>query len=378
MTNRERLQSILNHKEADRVPLDIGAGKCCKMHVRIYKKLLDHFGIKDTVRICARMSQAALTCDEFLEKLECDVRAPYPVFQKSAKPAEEWEEADGSYLRDDWGTVMRMPKEGLYYDMVKAPLAGTLDDTDLNYTFPSLPFVLPEAVIQAKAYQEAGYPVCLPEQYGNGFLQTGPKVFGYEDWMMMLALKDKRIYVFMEELLERKMQFYDHVTEAFGDSIDVIMETEDLGTQTGPYIDPEMFRQLLKPYHKKLYDHIRKRTGAKIFLHSCGAIAKLIPDLIDIGLDILNPVQIGATGMDPVFLKREYGKHLTFWGGGIDTQKMLPYGTPAEIRDHVRRNIEIFSKDGGFVFSAVHNIQADVPLENVLAMWEAFKEFRVY
>jgi uroporphyrinogen decarboxylase len=379
MTSRERVLSILNHKEADRVPLDLGAGKCCKFHRDIYKKVTDYFGIKENLRICAKPNQSALASDELLEKLESDVRVPFPVFQKNDKSGKEWEDDKSFFLEDSWGTVMRMPKEGgLYYDMVKPPLAGHMDDDALEYNFPSLPLVAPEAVEQAKKYQAAGYPVLLPDHFGNCFVQAGPRIFGYEDWLMMLVLEDKKAIEFMDRLLEAKIRFWDNVAAAFGDSLDIVCESDDLGTQNAPFISPELYRKLIKPYHKKLFDHIHKRMKAKIFLHCCGSIIPMIPELIDVGLDILNPVQINAAGMDPVFLKKEFGRDLTFWGGGVDTQKVLPYGTPQEVRGQVKRNIEIFSKDGGFVFAAVHNIQSNVPLENVIAMWEAYKEFRVY
>ena len=368
--------TILNHKEADRVPLDLGAAQSCKISLGLYPKLLAYFGIQEDVICCHKTAQLANTSETFLKKFECDVRTPFPLQKKVS--LEEWEDAEGFFLRDVWGTVLRMPKKGgHYYDMFSAPLAGSIDE-ETTYTFPLVPEIAPEAVAQARAYQEAGYPVVIPEQYGNGFLQNGPKVYGYEDWMMMLALNDKRTDEFMENLLEGKIRYWDNVAAAFGDTIDIVCELDDLGTQTGPFIDPAMLRKKIKPYYKKLFDHIHKITKAKVYMHSCGSVVKFIPDLIDSGVDILNPVQIGAAGMDPAFLKKEYGKDIVFWGGGIDTQKILPRGKPSEIRDHVKRNIEIFSKDGGFVFATVHNAQSDVPPENFIAMWEAFREFRNY
>jgi uroporphyrinogen decarboxylase len=373
------VQAILNHKEADQVPLDIGAGKACKINVDIYNRLLKHFDIKEETRVSNKAMRLVCASDKFLETLECDVRTPFPLFKKREKPIEEWDDPEGYFMRDDWGTVLRMPKTGgRYYDMIEAPFAGRLDDDEVPFKFPAAQAVAPEAVAMAKAYQEAGYPVIIPEHYGNGFLQTGPKVFGYEDWMIMLAVEDKKAIQFMDELFEKKLEHWDNIISAFGDSIDVVAECDDLGTQNGPFIDPAMFRKLMKPYYRKLYDHIHRKSKAKILLHSCGSVIKMIPDLIDVGLDVLNPVQINASEMDPAILKREYGKDLTFWGGGVDTQRVLPMGSKQEIRDHVKRNIEIFSKDGGFVFATVHNLQSDVPTDNFLTMWETFKECRKY
>ena len=382
MTSRERLKTILDHKEADRVPLDLGAGKCCKMHKGIYKKVLDYFGLKDDIKFVAdsdKITQSALACEDLLVKLESDIRQPLPIFQKSAKPSEEWEDETGYFWKNAWGTVFRMPKpEEYYYDMVSAPLEGTFDNEDTKFDFPPAPAIAPEAVEQVAAYHASGYPVIV-QHYGEGFLQAGPRIYGYQDWMMMLGTEDKRAIEFMEKLLEVKTQHWDNVANAFGrDGIDVVCESDDLGMQTGPFVSPQLFRKLLKPYHKKLFDFIRSRLNAKIFLHSCGSVVEFLPDLIEIGLDILNPVQLSAAKMDPVFLKREFGRDITFWGGGVDTQQVLSKKTPLEIRDHVRRNIEIFSKDGGFVFATVHNVQSDVPIENFIAMWEAYKEFRNY
>ena len=378
MTSRERILTILQHKEADRVGLDLGVGGSCKISLILYKKLLDYFGIKEEVVCCNKLIQMALASDAFLEKLGCDARTPFPV-QVSSTPLKEWEDADGYFMQDSWGTISRMPKvNGHYYDLVGPPLAGTLDDESTVYAFPEVPEIAPKAVEQAKAYQKAGYPVILPDPFGNGFLQTAPKVYGYEDWMMMLALDDKRTDWFMDTLLERKMKYWDKIAAAFGDSVDIVVELDDLGTQGGPFIDPEMLRKKIKPYYKKLYDYIHKVVKAKVFMHSCGSVVKFIPDFIDVGVDILNPVQISAEGMDPAYLKKEFGKDIVFWGGGIDTQIVLPSGTKQQIRDMVKRNMEIFGKDGGYVFATVHNTQSDVSVENFITMWEAFQNCCAY
>ena len=377
MNSRERLAATLGHRKPDRVPLDLGVGKSCHFHIGVYKRLLDHFGIGEEARVSVKTGQSAAPCDALLERLECDIRTPFPVFREGETPGEEWEDENGYYFRDEWGTLYRMPREnGHYYDMVAFPFAGLDEDDPVEFVFPEPPEPSLEGVEQARRYRDAGYPVIMNDHYGNGFLQNGPKLFGFDDWFAMLATEDARAIAHLDGLLEGKMRHWSRVFAAYGDTVDVVCESDDLGMQNGGFISPGMFRSLLKPYYKKLFDHVRGLTDAKIFLHSCGAVADFIPDLIDLGVEILNPVQLSAAGMDPAVLKREFGKDLVFWGGGIDTQKMLPYGTPAEIRDHVRRNVEIFARDGGYVFAAVHNIQADVPTENVMAMWEAFMECR--
>ena len=380
MTSRERVLNILNHKEADQIPLDLGTGKACSINMKIYARLLEYFGIKEEIQCANKTSQLAHASEAFLERIGGDMRAPFPLFKKPPKPtSEEWEDENGYYIRNAWGTLMRMPKEGgLYYDMIQAPLQGTDEDDGIEYTLPELPEVDPAAVEQAKRFRQEGFPVLGTEHFGYGFLQNGPRIYGYEDWMVMLALGDKRVAEHCDKLLEAKMKYWDHIIEAFGDLLDVVSETDDIGMQSGPFISPELFRRVIKPYQKKLYDHIHSRTNAKIFLHTCGSIVELLPDLIEIGLDIVNPVQISAAGMDPAFLKKEFGKDIVFWGGGVDTQKVLPTGTQQQVRDQVKKNMEIFSKDGGFVFAVVHNLQADVPTENVIALLEAFHENKKY
>ncbi len=381
MNSRERVLTALNHKEPDRVPLDLGAGLTCKMHVKFYRNLLEHFGMREgSIVVCNKAGQTALASDALLERLGCDIRVPFPTFRKKPDPkGTDWEDGEYTYYRDDWGTVCRMPKSApLYYDMCQFPLIDAEEGQEAAYPWPEPYPINPDGVEQAQRYHAAGYPVAFIDHFGNGFLQTGPRLYGFDNWLTMLALEEERVRRFLEKLLELKMRHYDNVLAAYGDGLDLVCESDDLGTQTGPFVSPDMFRELFKPYWKRLFDHIRKKTKAKIYLHCCGACEPMLRDLIEVGLDILNPVQISAAGMDPLHLKREYGRDLVFWGGGVDTQRVLPRGTPAEIRDHVRRNIEALAPGGGFVFATVHNVQADVPVGNFIAMWEAFREYAEY
>ncbi len=381
MTSNERLRTALNHQAPDRIPLDLGAGKACKIHVRLYKKLIDHLGIEENVIVGTKATQLAHASDAFLERLECDARVPYPLMQKKpgAKP-NDWEDGENYYYRDDWGTVMRMPKsQPLYYDIHQPPLDADDEDKDAIYPHPVPGDIDPAAVQQVKNYAAAGWAVSNVDIFGNGFLQNGPKLFGFDDWLVMLALEEDRVRGFLDRLLETKMQYYDKLFAAFGPDLFVsVSEQEDLGTQNYIFVSHDMFRSLFKPYWVKLLGHIKKLSNAKILLHSCGAVEPLIGDFIDMGVDILNPVQIGAAGMDPYHLKRTYGKDISFWGGGVDTQRILPHGTEQEIRDHVKRNIDAFAPDGGFVFATVHNAQADVPVKNFMTMWETFMDNRDY
>jgi uroporphyrinogen decarboxylase len=185
---------------------------------------------------------------------------------------------------------------------------------------------------------------------------------------------------YVEKLLDHTLTYWCEFLEGYlgavGDLLDVICIGDDLAMQTGPIFPPEIYRALVKPYHRRLCAFIRDRTQAKIHYHSCGSILEYIPDLIEIGVDILNPVQISARGMDPVALKREFGDRIVFWGGGVDTQHTLPRGTPDDVRREVLESIKAFSPGGGYVFNSVHNLQADVPIENLVAFWEAAWEAR--
>jgi uroporphyrinogen decarboxylase len=187
---------------------------------------------------------------------------------------------------------------------------------------------------------------------------------------------------FCEALLDRTLEFWMDYFRCFmaevGDVVDVVMIGDDIGGQSGPLFSPEFYRKIVKPRQKRLVQHIKSLTSAKIWYHTCGSVMQLIPDLIDNGIDILNPVQISAANMAPKELKEKYGNKLVFWGGGIDTQHVLPFAAPAEIREHVRLNLEIFKRGGGYVFNSVHNIQAGVPPENIVAMFDAAYEYGFY
>ncbi len=195
-------------------------------------------------------------------------------------------------------------------------------------------------------------------------------MMGYEAFYTSLGLQPAVIHELMDRLLANKRAYWEKVLGEVGDLLDVVQEGDDLGTQTSLLISPAMYRTFIKPREKELFAFIRRRTDAKLFFHSCGAIHPLIPDLIEVGVGILNPVQFTASGMDARRLKREFGRDLVFWGGGIDTQHMLPYGSPQQIREAVRRQKETLSPGGGFVLAAVHNIQADVPPENLMAFMD--------
>ncbi|MDP7285679.1 MAG: uroporphyrinogen decarboxylase family protein, partial [Dehalococcoidales bacterium] len=200
---------------------------------------------------------------------------------------------------------------------------------------------------------------------------------GFEDWFMDLAADKKLAAAFFDATVEHSMAISEEVLKECADLIDVVATGDDLGHQNGPIVSPELYRELLKPRHMKWFNLVRKSTSAFVWLHSCGSVYRLLPDIIDLGVDIINPVQVAAKDMDTSVLGREYGNHLTFWGG-IDTQRVLPKGTTTEVKDEVKRRIGDLAPGGGYVLAAVHNLQPDVPLENILSMYDAAKEYGVY
>jgi uroporphyrinogen decarboxylase len=201
---------------------------------------------------------------------------------------------------------------------------------------------------------------------------------GLERWFMDMIENPTFCEALLDRTLKFWMDYYGSFLAEIGDLVDVVMIGDDIGGQTGPLFSPEFYRKIVKPRQKKLVHYIKSLSSAKIWYHTCGSVIDYIPDLLDNGIDILNPVQISAENMDPRELKVRYGDRLAFWGGGIDTQHVLPFAKPDEIREHVRKNMEIFKPDGGYVFNNVHNIQVGVPAENIVALFDAAYEFGFY
>jgi uroporphyrinogen decarboxylase len=293
--------------------------------------------------------------------------------------------ADGSeVVRDESGTVIAArPKDGLYFDPVDSPLANCESTADIEkhkdvfkrFDWPSFADQTLEEMGQVAKdlYENTDYLV-----FGNfpGHIYAGAQqVRGYANFLIDLLANPDIARSIMQNLAEAFMERFDRYAETVGPYVQVISVNDDLGSQEAPQISPDLYRKMIKPYHSMLYQHMKKKWPGRLFLHSDGAISPLIPDLIEAGVDILNPVQYSAKGMELSWLKKTFGRDLVFWGGGCDTQKMLPLGTPQQIRDEVRRNIDQLAPGGGFVFCQVHNILADVPPENIAATYEAVAEY---
>jgi len=374
VNSRERVRRALDHQEADRVPFDLGGTGLSTIHVTAYRNLRRYLGLPEVEPQVAFVAEQLVRVDEDLaERLETDVR---PVLPGTSSTFEYRFRDEGSYraYTDEWGIGWRMPVDGgFYYDMYHHPLAGARSLAELEaFPFPDPldegRFVTLRA--QAEAAVARGKAVALAGPCA-GIAEVYSWLRGYEEFYVDLARHKDWVGAMLDRLVAFKSAYWEQALGEAGDLVDVVIEADDLGAQHAPLMSPRTYRQVIQPRHKRLFSFIKAQAPVKVFYHTCGAVRRLIPDLIDAGIDILNPVQISAADMGPAELKREFGRDLVFWGGGVDTQRVLGMATPAEIGDHVRRNIEALAPGGGFVFAAVHDIQADVPPENVMAMWEA-------
>lgn len=383
MNSKERVLTSLEHTEPDRVPLDFGATMETTIHQKAYGRLKEKLGLcldKPPVEMLKTAGFARVD-EEVQRHVGADVRGIFP-YPANRDTIEYGEEGGYSYFRDEFGLPWRKPLEGgLYYDIYGHPMAGKSLEEMKAFPFPDPAddrrFAhIPEYLEQVDPSE---FVMVFDNCFGNGIFQMSNMLSGYENFMMSMAMGEERASWLLDKILDLKMRFWETVLDHFGNRIDVVKELDDMGTQVNLWISPEMYRDLIKPRLVKLIRFIKsKKPGVKMMMHSCGSIVKIIPDLIDAGVDILNPVQYTAGGMDPVAIKQAFGKDLVFWGGGIDTQNILPRGSEQEVRDETRRMLDIFMPGGGFVFAPVHAIQHDVPTENMLAMWDTVREFGRY
>ena len=378
MNSRERLLTALNHQEPDRIPFDLGSTQVTGIHEVAYRKLRAYLGLPDVEPlICDTVQGLALPDDDVIEKLGVDVRGLFPL------NSHNWQIAltdlgDRWAYHDEWGIIHHRPKDVLYFSVVKSPLDGptvTVDDVR-HYAWPDTGDGQRIAGLRelAESYRAQGRAVMIKGVLA-GIFEMSQRVRGMQNLMIDLASNEALAGAFLDQMVELKIKFWEMALPQLGDLIDVISEADDYGTQTSQLISPRMFRKLFKPRLQTLFTRIHQLAPqAKLFFHSDGNIRPILPDLIEIGIDILNPIHITATGMEPSALKRDFGRDVVFWGGGVETQSVLPFGAPPDVKDNVRRNIEALAPGGGFVFSTIHNIQADVPPQNIVAMIEALRE----
>jgi uroporphyrinogen decarboxylase len=382
MTSRERVLAALDHREPDRVPIDLG-GNQTGIHKVAYRALVEHLGLVEEIEIMDAVQQLARPSEAVLKRLRVDTRYIHAGAASDFDGPIVAAERDGMRwhdLTDEFGVRWSMPDDSpLYMDITHHPLADATQEDLAEYPWPRGDdpgrFVgLRERALRLR--NETPYAVV------SGICGVVYEICWYmrglQQWFMDMLEQPE----FCEAMLDRTLKFwldwFGMFLDEVGDVVDVIMIGDDLAGQGGPLFRPDFYRRVVKPRHKKLVQFIRSRTTAKIWYHTCGACRGYIPDLLDNGIDALNPVQISAAEMDPGQLKAEFGKRLVFWGGAIDAQHVLPQADPETVREHVRRHLDIWKPGGGYVFNNVHNIQAGVPPENVLAMYDAAYEFGAY
>jgi uroporphyrinogen decarboxylase len=383
MNSRERLLTALDHREPDRIPYDLGSVQVTGIHVVAYQGWRAALGLPAVEpHLCDVIQQLAMPDDDLIARLGVDVRGLFPL---NSHNWQVHEEDAGEYwlYHDEWGITHRRPRpDGLYYSIYHEPLKKPdLSPADIaRHPWPDFgaPWRIDGLRDQACRFREQGYAVVLKDPFA-GIFEMAQRIVGMQELLIMMATDAALAEVLFDKLLELKLAFWDMALPRLGDVLDVVTYADDYGTQQSQLISPAMFRQQLKPRVQTLFARIKQLAPhTRQFFHSCGNVRPLIPDYVEIGTDILNPVHIRAKGMDPVALKRNFGKDIVFWGGGVDTQDVLPHGTPQDVKDDVRRNLDALAPGGGYVFNTVHNIQADVPPENMIAMWEALQEYGVY
>jgi len=382
MNSRSRVLDALNHREPDRVPFDLGGTVVSGIHRTAYLALRQYLGLPLVEpKVVDIFQQIVQVNDDVMDQFGVDVRNVAPRSSGTHK-IEIQDMGDYTCFYDEFQIGWRMPKQGgFYYDMFSHPLAGNIRVEDIQaYKMPD-PLnparFIGIADAARKAIEQEQRAVVVGSM-SAGILEITAWTRGFADYFADLASNESLTCAMLDRVLDQKLKYWGKMFELLGDQIDVAQEADDFAGQDRMLISPDTYRRIVKPRHKILFDFIHRNSHAKVFFHSCGAIRSVIPDLIEVGVDIINPVQVSAHGMDPLELKREYGKDLVFWGGGVDTQTVLHGGTPNEVRDEVKKRLDALMPEGGFVFAAVHNIQPNVPPQNIMAMWETLQEHGTY
>ena len=379
MTHRERALTALNHETTDRVPMDLGATLCSGIHVEAYKSLMKYLDLDFTEKDLVmhdKMQQLILPEERLLQHLGVDFRGIFPGAQK--KNPDRFLD-DGTWI-DTWGVYRKKPKGALYYDMFKSPLSD--DDVTIDYILNDYQWPDPtdegrfEGLREKAEYLRNEVDCAIVLNYQAVFIHDSQYLRGFEGWYTDLIENPERLCAIFDRTLEFYFELGETLFKEVGEFADVVICSDDISGQSGPLFNPDIYREYIKPRQKKLFDFVKEKTNAKLLYHTCGTVLPFIDDLKEIGIDIMNPVQTFATDMDTKVLKKLCGKDIAFWGG-IDTQRILPFGTVEEVEREVDRVIDDLAVDGGFVLNAVHNIQAGVKPENIVAMYERGKNHKL-
>lgn len=411
MTSRERVLAAIEHREPDRVPVDLGATPSSGISAIAYGHLKRHLGITTgRTRVYDVVQQLAQPEDDILDRFGIDAidlgrafnqgdDAWYDVPLCDGQPAQypAWfhpeRQPDGSWIarHADGTAIAHMPVGGTFFDQACFPY---LDDypPDLSGLDKAMGRIL-WAALAHSPWDHAREPdfwailrtrtLALRQStnralmlvIGCNLFEWGTFLRRVDGFLYDLAAEPAKVEALLDALMERHLANLEQACHAVGDVADICRFGDDLGTNGGPFMSPAMYRRYFKPRHAQLCDYVHRHTGMKTFLHSCGSIHALLPDLIEAGFDVINPVQINCRDMEAERLKRDFGRDICFWGGSADTRHVLPQATPAEVKQHVLRQMDILAPGGGFVFNTVHNILPEVPPQNIAAMFEAVAEF---
>jgi uroporphyrinogen decarboxylase len=372
MTHRERVIAAISHKQPEKVPIDLGGTVDSSIVVDGYERLKEHFGVREKTRIIHRMMMVADVDEEILQTLDIDTRAV--LFGAPLKGGDQ--QLGPDRYRDPWGVERVKPEHSYYHDQMGFPLSGDITISDLkNYPWPDPEDPgwyqgLKDRAKWIRDHTDCAAVLNLPAP----FVHTSQYLRGFEDWYMDLALNPRLSEALFDAVLEITLHMAKKALKIVGQQVDVILCADDLGAQQGLQISYDHYLKYVKPRHERFFRLIHDLSPAKLLLHSCGSLAAIIEDLIEIGVDVLNPVQVTAAGMNPKELKQKYRNKMAFWGG-VDTQNVLPKGSVSDVKRAVEDLIEQMGEGGGYILSAVHNIQPDVPLENILAMFEHAREY---
>lgn len=419
MNSRERIKKAISHQKMDRLPVDFGSTPVTGIMVGLVYKLRQYFKLDkpDTpIKVIEPYQMLGEIKDDLKEVLGVDCVGIWPLknmFGFENKEWKEWRLFDGTPVLvpslfnidpTEGGDILmypegdksvspsaRMPKGGFYFDSIprQKPIKENelrvennleeflpISDEELRYFEKEVDYLYKNtdfAIIANFGGTGFGDIALVPAP----FLRNPKGIRDVEEWYISLVERKEYIYEIFSKQCEIAIKNLEKIKQIVLDKVDVMYVCgTDFGAQNGLLSSPDLYRELYKPFYKKINGWVHNHTKWKTFKHSCGSIEPLIPELIDAGFDILNPVQCSAASMEPSHLKEKYGDKITFWGGGVDTQKTLPFGGPAEVKEEVKQRIKIFSEGGGFVFNAVHNLQSNIPLENIIAMFEVVREYR--
>lgn len=382
MNSRERVLTTINHEEPDRIPCDLGSTRVTGITKDAYINYVEYLGEElGNIKLYDVIQQLVEIPEELLTKLGVDIRGLSP---NVARKYPSIKEADNAFFfKDEWGVSWKMPKKaGLYFDLHKSPLSGEVTEENINeYSWPdpTREKLFRGLVDKAKEYYDNGFSIIL-ESFGAGVFEEACRLRGYEEFYMDLVRSPGLACTLMDNILDLKLRFYEVAAKKLGPYIQFIREGDDVGGQDELLISPSAYRNYLKPRHKKLFTAQKEIFPEPfyVFLHSDGAIYEILPDFLESGVEILNPLQVSARGMDLKKIKQEFEDEFVFWGGGIDTQETLPNGIAEKVREEVGGRAMTLASGGGYIFGTVHNIQGDVPPENIDALFSSFNEVKHY